>query len=137
MSIIFLPRRAFQAVGCLYVSYWALFFGIVAFLIITSYLQEHKHHPVGKAASHEASIATRKYPKDPPKVKVGQLVVLVEDVDGVEAGREGCIMGMRDDVVTVGCQSRERLHLILARTWQVLPRELFRRLSAREGGINE
>ena len=34
-----------RAVGCLYVSYWAIFFGSVAFLIITSYLQEHKHHP--------------------------------------------------------------------------------------------
>jgi hypothetical protein len=47
----------------------------------------------------------------PPKVKVGQLVVLVEDVDGFEAGREGCIMGVRDDMVTFGCQSRDRLHL--------------------------
>jgi hypothetical protein len=67
-------------------------------------------------------------------VKIGQLVVLVEDVDGVEAGREGCIMGVRDDMLTVGCQTSERLHLVLAHTWQVLPRELFRRLSAREGG---
>ena len=49
-----------RAAGCLYVGYWALFFGIVAFLIITSYLQEHRHHPAGKAASHEASITTRK-----------------------------------------------------------------------------
>ena len=55
-------------------------------------------------------------------MKIGELVVLVDDVDGVEAGREGCIMGLRDDMVTVGCQSRERLHLVLARTWQVLPR---------------
>ena len=70
-------------------------------------------------------------------MKVGQLVVLVDEVDGLEAGREGCIMGVRDDMLTVGCQSRDRLHLVLARTWQVLPRELFRRLSAREGGINE
>ena len=70
-------------------------------------------------------------------MKVGQLVVLVDDVDGVEAGREDCIMGVHDDMVTVGCQSPDRLHLVLARTWQVLPRELFRRLSAREGGINE
>ena len=103
-----------RAVGCLYVSYWALFFGIVAFLIITSYLQEHKHHPVGKAASHEASVATRKKflgetKRNPPKVKIGQLVVLVDDVDGVKAGREGCIMGVRDDMVTVGCQSRRPL----------------------------
>jgi hypothetical protein len=33
-------------------------------------------------------------------VKIGELVVLVDDVDGVEAGREGCIMCLRDDVVT-------------------------------------
>jgi hypothetical protein len=63
--------------------------------------------------------------------------VLVDDVDGVEAGREGCIMGVRDDVVTVGCQSRDRLQLVLAHTWQVLPRELFRRLSARQGRVDE
>src|SRR5580693_6204185 len=73
----------------------------------------------------------------PPKMKVGELVVLVDDVDGVEAGREGCIMGVRDNMLTVGCQSRDRLHLVLARTWQVLPRELFRRLSARQGGVDE
>jgi hypothetical protein len=70
-------------------------------------------------------------------VTVGKLVVLVDDVDGVEAAREGCIMGVRDNMLTVGCQSRDRLHLVLARTWQVLPRELFRRLSARGRGVNE
>ena len=63
--------------------------------------------------------------------------MLVDDVDGVEAGREGCIMGVRDDMVTVGCQSRDRLHLVLARTWQVPPRELFHRLSKRDGGVDE
>ena len=52
-----------RAVGCLYVSYWAIFFGSAAFLIITSYLREHRHHPAGKATSHEASIATRKFPQ--------------------------------------------------------------------------
>ena len=31
-----------RAVGCLYVSYWGIFFGSVAFLIITFYLQEHQ-----------------------------------------------------------------------------------------------
>ena len=66
-------------------------------------------------------------------MKVGQLVVLVDDVDGMEAGREGCIMGVRDDMLTVGCQTSERLHLVLAHTWQVLPRELFRRLSKGKG----
>ena len=42
-----------RAVGCLYVSYWAIIFGIAAFLIITSYLREHKHHPAVKTASQE------------------------------------------------------------------------------------
>ena len=60
--------------------------------------------------------------------------MLVDEVDGLEAGREGCIMGVRDDMLTVGCQTPGRLHLVLAHTWQVLPRELFRRLSKREGG---
>jgi hypothetical protein len=67
-------------------------------------------------------------------MKVGQVVVLVDEVDGLEAGREGCIMGVRDDdMLTVGCQTSERLCLVLAHTWQVLPRELFRRLSKGKG----
>ena len=37
-----------------------LFFGIAAFLIITFYLHEPKHHPAGKPAAHEASVTTRK-----------------------------------------------------------------------------
>ena len=41
------------------------------------------------------------------------------------------------EMLTAGCQSSDRLHLVLARTWQVLPREIFRRLNAREGGVNE
>jgi hypothetical protein len=69
----------------------------------------------------------------PPKVKIGELVVLVDDVDGVEAGREGCIMGLRDEMLTVGCQSRDRLQLVPAHPWQLLLREHFHRLSKREG----
>ena len=41
-----------QAAGCLYAGYWAIFFGSVAFLIISSYLREHGHHPAGKTAYH-------------------------------------------------------------------------------------
>ena len=85
-------------------------------------------HPLRRA-----KIRSKTGKDSPQKVKVGQLVVLVDEVDGLEAGREGCIMGVRDDMLTVGCQTSERLHLVLAHTWQVLPRELFRRLSAREG----
>ena len=42
-----------RAAGCLYVGYWAIFFGSVAFVIISSYLREHGHHPAEKSASHE------------------------------------------------------------------------------------
>ena len=65
-------------------------------------------------------------------MQVGEVVVLVEDVDGIEAGREGRIMSIRDNVVMVGCRSRDRLQFVLARTWEVLPQELFRRLSEGE-----
>ena len=68
------------------------------------------------------------------QVKVGEIVILVEDVDGVEAGREGRIMSVRHNMVMVGCRSRERLQLVLAHTWEVLPEDLFRRLSKRQGG---
>jgi hypothetical protein len=70
-------------------------------------------------------------------VKVGQLVVLVDEVDGLEAGREGCIMGVGDDMLTVGCQTSERLQLVLAHPWQLLLREHFHRLSKRERAHNE
>jgi hypothetical protein len=70
-------------------------------------------------------------------VQVGEVVVLVEDVDGVEAGREGRIMSERDNMVMVGCRSRERLQLVLAHTWEVLPQELYRRLCKRERGLDE
>jgi len=70
-------------------------------------------------------------------VQIGELIVLVEDVDGIEAGHEGRIMSIRDNVVMVGCRTRDRLQFVLARTWEVLPQELFRRLSDREGGLHE
>ena len=70
-------------------------------------------------------------------MQVGEVVVMVEDVDGVEAGREGRIMSVRENMVMVGCRSRERLQLVLAHTWEVLPQELFRRLCKRERGLDE
>ena len=70
-------------------------------------------------------------------MQVGELVVLVQDVEGVKAGREGRIMGVRDNMVMVGCRSRDRLQVIMARTWEVLPQELFCRLCARERRLNE
>ena len=67
-------------------------------------------------------------------MKVGQLVVLVDDVDGVEAGREGCIMGARDNMLLIGCRSARRSELILVRTRDVLPERKWRRLKKREKG---
>ena len=70
-------------------------------------------------------------------MQVGEVVVLVENVDGVETGREGRIMSVRDNMVMVGCRSRDRLQVIMARIWEVLPQELFLRLSKRERGLDE
>jgi hypothetical protein len=42
-----------RAFGCLYVGYWVIFFGCVAFVLITSYLREHRHRPAEKSASQE------------------------------------------------------------------------------------
>jgi len=66
-------------------------------------------------------------------VQVGDVVVLVEDVEGVEAGREGRVMSVRDDMVMAACRSRERFQLVMARTWELLPERMFRRLCEREG----
>jgi hypothetical protein len=70
-------------------------------------------------------------------VQVGEVVVLVEDVDGIEAGHEGRVMSVRDDMLMVGCRSRDRLRVVMAHTWEVLPQELSRRLYAREEGLHE
>ena len=45
-------------------------------------------------------------------MQVGEVVVLVEDVDGIKAGHEGRIMSLRDNMVMVGCRSRDRLHVM-------------------------
>jgi hypothetical protein len=68
-------------------------------------------------------------------VQAGDVVVLVDNMDGVEAGREDQIMSVRDSMLIVGCRSRDRLQVVLAHTWEVLPQELFRRLCAREKGL--
>lgn len=66
-------------------------------------------------------------------MQAGDVVVLVDDV-GIEAGREGQIMDVRDITLMV-YRSRERLRLVMAHTWEVLPQELFRRSCARERGL--
>jgi len=61
----------------------------------------------------------------------GETVVFVNDVQGVEAGRHGRVMGLCDDTVMVGCRVRERLQCVLAHTWDVLPERMWRRLLKR------
>ena len=55
-------------------------------------------------------------------MKAGELVVLVNDVHGVAAGKEGRVMSVREDAVLVECRLQERLHFVLARTWISCPR---------------
>jgi len=52
---------------------------------------------------------------------VGETVVLVSDLDGMAAGKEGMVMRVRDDMLLIGFRSAERLEFVLARSWEVLP----------------
>ena len=65
-------------------------------------------------------------------MKAGELVVLVKDVQGVAAGKEGRVMSVREDAVIVECRLQEQLHFVLARTWDVLPKTIYRRLLKRQ-----
>jgi hypothetical protein len=62
---------------------------------------------------------------------IGETVVFVNTVEGVEAGRHGRVMGLCDDTVMVGCRMRERLQYVLVHTWDVLPEPMWRRLLRR------
>jgi hypothetical protein len=59
--------------------------------------------------------------------------VLLSDVDGMPAGKEGRVMRVRGDMLLIGCRSAQRLELVLARSWEVLPEHKWRRLRKREG----
>ena len=64
-------------------------------------------------------------------MEIGESVVFVNDVEGVEAGRHGRVMGLCDETVMVGCRMRERLYLVLVHAWDVLPEPMWRRLLRR------
>ena len=64
-------------------------------------------------------------------MEIGEPVVFVNHVEGIEAGRHGRVMGMCDDTVMVGCRVRERFQCVLARTWDVQPEPMWRRLLRR------
>ncbi len=59
--------------------------------------------------------------------------MLLSDVDGMPAGKEGRVMRVRGDMLLIGCRSAQRLELVLARSWEVLPEHKWRRLRKREG----
>jgi len=63
---------------------------------------------------------------------VGETVVLVSDVDGMPAGKEGLVLKVRDDVLLIVCLSAERLEFVLTKSWEVLPERNWRRLNKRE-----
>jgi hypothetical protein len=65
-------------------------------------------------------------------MNVGETVVLVGDVDGMPAGKEGMVMRVRDDMLLIGFRSAERLEFVLARSLEVLPERKWRRLRERE-----
>ena len=45
-------------------------------------------------------------------MEVGETVVLVGDVDGMPAGKEGLVIKVRDDMLLIGFRSPERLECI-------------------------
>jgi len=65
-------------------------------------------------------------------VKAGEVVVLVNDVQGVAAGKEGRIMSVREDAVIVECLSEEQSHFVLARAWVLLPEAIYQRSLKRQ-----
>ena len=58
--------------------------------------------------------------------------MLVTDVQGVAAGKVGRVMSVREDAVLIECRLQERLHFVLARTWDLLPETIYGRLLKRQ-----
>jgi hypothetical protein len=58
---------------------------------------------------------------DPLHMDVGETVVLLEDVDGMPAGKEGRVIKVRDDMLLIGFLSSDCLEFVLAKSWEVLP----------------
>jgi hypothetical protein len=52
---------------------------------------------------------------------VGETVVLVSDVDGMPAGKEGVVMKVRDDILLIRIRSERQEEFVLAKCWEVLP----------------
>jgi hypothetical protein len=65
-------------------------------------------------------------------MNVGESVVLVRGVDGVEEGTRGWVKDTNDDRVVVECKTRERSAVVLIHMWDVLPERLWDRLIRRQ-----
>ena len=66
-------------------------------------------------------------------MQVGETVVLVFDVEGMPAGKEGLLIKVRDDMLLIRFRSADRLEFVLARAWEVLPERKWRLLRKRVG----
>jgi hypothetical protein len=64
-------------------------------------------------------------------MRPGETVVFVKDVEDVEAGKHGRLIGVTEDGVMVACRVREKLKCVLVQAWDVLSEEMWRRLMKR------
>jgi hypothetical protein len=68
-------------------------------------------------------------------MNVGESVVLVRDVDGVEEGTHGRVKDTKADRVLVECKMREHSAVVLTHVWDVLPERLWDRLARRRAKL--
>jgi hypothetical protein len=68
-------------------------------------------------------------------MNVGESVVLVRDVDGVEEGTHGRVKDAKADKVAVECKMREQSTIVLTHMWDVLPERLWNRLAKRRAKL--
>jgi hypothetical protein len=64
-------------------------------------------------------------------MNVGESVVLVRGVDGVEEGTRGRVKDTNVDRVVVECKTPEHSTVVLTHMWDVLPERLWDRLIRR------
>ena len=64
-------------------------------------------------------------------MNVGESVVLVRGVDGLEEGTRGRVKNTNDDEVVIECKTREHSTVVLTHMWDVLPERLWDRLIKR------
>jgi hypothetical protein len=60
---------------------------------------------------------------------IGQKVVFVRDVNGAGVGEQGTVIRVADDAVLVGCKFDGHLDPVLAQRWDLLPEQLWKRVS--------